>query len=103
MADWEDWQRANPLREWRKVQRLRIKDVAQMVRVSTTTVINWESGTSWPSETNIVLISNMMKQSTAVLVMHWRKWKSSAPVINKTVATPLEEAISHILNDDSAV
>jgi transcriptional regulator with XRE-family HTH domain len=71
------WRMHNPLRGWRVRHRLTQRTVAQLCRVSLTSVRMWESGTTSPSEENMAALARMMR--TPEIDTLWRLWLNASP------------------------
>lgn len=70
--NWAEWQARNPLRQWRKMSGMTLYEIGARIGVGNTTIQKWESGTTFPTEVNMLRLQSMMKQSDLETV--WRNW-----------------------------
>ena len=64
----------NPLRQWRRTQRLRALDIALRLEVSERTVLAWEHGAFKPSNEALDGLASMMLITAPSLRQEWAKW-----------------------------
>jgi transcriptional regulator with XRE-family HTH domain len=64
----------NPLKQWRKNQRLRVVDVALRLEVSDRTVSAWEHGAFKPSDEAWARLSRLLDQEEGELRNNWLEW-----------------------------
>lgn len=73
------WLEQNPLRQWRKKNKLFLKDIGSAVNAGYHSVFRWENGMSEPGETQmkdlirITGIGNLQKQ--------YREWIKKRPIL----------------------
>ena len=64
----------NPLRQWRKRQKLRALDIALRLEVSERTVLAWEHGAFRPSSEGYAGLSEIMNLTELELRTQWLSW-----------------------------
>jgi transcriptional regulator with XRE-family HTH domain len=64
----------NPLRQWRRNQKLRALDVAHRLEVSERTVLAWEHGAFKPSNEALDGLASMMSITAPSLRQEWARW-----------------------------
>lgn len=64
----------NPLRQWRRNQKLRALDVAHRLEVSERTVLAWEHGAFKPSNEALDGLASMMSITALSLRQEWARW-----------------------------
>lgn len=80
---YEAWIEANPLRKWRKEQKLAIMAVAGMLSVGFSTVQTWETGAHWPKPDSFEKIGRLLEDDN--IEETWKAWLDKKPewVVNK--------------------
>ena len=59
---------AERLKQTRKVKGLSQKEMAKLINVSQSTIAKWESGTREPSLDDLILLANLLGESTDFLL-----------------------------------
>lgn len=59
---------AERLKQTRKVKGLSQKEMAKLINVSQSTIAKWESGTREPSLDDLILLANILGESTDFLL-----------------------------------
>ena len=71
----KEWVESNPLRRWRKDNRISIQAASGMLHVSLSTIQLWEAGTE-PNEQNMEKLTRVLGPNTP---KRWVKWLESNP------------------------
>lgn len=78
------WQEENPLRVWRKEQKVTIHAAASILGVSVSSIQHWEAGATMPSD-------ELMPRLVATIGQHtprrWRTWYDRNPAAAIHTAT----------------
>jgi transcriptional regulator with XRE-family HTH domain len=61
------------LREWRKANRILLKDLAAKVGVSMSTVSAWETGVRFPTGRHLDRLAELMKMPACTLFYHGKR------------------------------
>ena len=70
------WIEHNPLRVWRKENRVAIMDAASRLGVSMTIIQLWEKGVHIPSDENLTRLEALVGDRT---VQDWSDWYNAKP------------------------
>jgi DNA-binding transcriptional regulator YiaG len=85
MATYKDqkktWLASNPLRQWRKKEKLFLDDVGAAVGVGYHMVYQWENGMSEPREDQFDKLSELM--SIENLQTKYQEWAQTRPILGK--------------------
>lgn len=74
--DVDTWVESNPLRVWRKKNRMGVMQTATALGVSMTIIQLWERGTHIPSDENFDKLVALIGKR---IVRDWSNWYSSKP------------------------
>lgn len=86
----------NPLRQWRRKQRLRALDVAHRLEVSERTVLAWEHGAFKPSSeayTRLAELTNLTELELRKLWLNWLLEMRDAPDTWHDPSVPLPPSV----------
>lgn len=75
----KEWQAKNPLREWRKKNRVTIHGAAGLIGCAMSTIQLWEAGASQPSDDYMDKLVKIIGPNTE---RRWNRWLDKNPADN---------------------
>lgn len=73
----DEWVERNPLRMWRKANKITLMKLAPQIECSILAVQLWESGSNRPNPKNMDKLIRIMRDPT--LPQRWTAWAQSCP------------------------
>lgn len=75
----DGWAELNPLRRFRRINSLALRQIAVMLQVADGTVRSWEVGAMQPSADNMLKLTEI----TGITPGEWNRWAEGMPTIER--------------------
>lgn len=80
--EYDEWIAQNPLRKFRKENKITRARISSFLEVASSTVQFWENGSNYPNPGNMGKIANIMDITAEELETMWNNWLEEQPEIN---------------------